>query len=99
MQQRQREERLRETHDPREAHQQQNAGDERERKPQATGLLLLRERKFSGENRDEDDVIDPENDFQSGEREQRNPNRRISEPVHMRRISYARKSSIASALE
>jgi hypothetical protein len=43
--------------------------------------LILRE--LPGEDRDEDDVVDAEDDLEHGEREQSDPRVWVGEPVHV----------------
>ena len=78
----QREQRLRQPHDPREAHQEQDSRDERERETELARLRLLFLRQLAGENRDEDDVVDAEHDLERREREEGNPDLRIAKPFH-----------------
>ena len=55
---RQREQRFGQSHEPRQAHQQQHAGDQRQTEPEPPGPGLLGGRQFARQDRDEDDVID-----------------------------------------
>jgi hypothetical protein len=82
-----REERPRELHDPGDAEQQQDARDERPRQPQRAGLGLLLGRQLTGENGDENDVVDAEHDLEHRQREQGNPRLRIGNPIeHVRTV-------------
>jgi hypothetical protein len=40
------------------------------------------DRQLVGQNRDEDQVVDPQNDFQQDQRPQSRPCRRIDQPLH-----------------
>jgi len=66
------EQRLGEPHDPGEREQQHNAHGHRAAEPDRPSALLLFLRQLADEDRDEYDVIDPENYFEKGEGEQRN---------------------------
>jgi hypothetical protein len=46
-------------------------------------FFLLVGGKFSRENRDEDDVVDAEDQFENGKRQQSDPGIRVSQPFHM----------------
>ena len=70
---RERRERLRQTRDPRQREEQQQPRDERHRQAELARLLLLLARKPAGENRDEDEVVDAEDDLEQREREHGDP--------------------------
>src|SRR5687767_2948978 len=74
--------RLCQADDPRERKEQQDAGDHGAEEPQAPRAWLLFLRQFPRENRDEDDVVDAKDDLEERQRQERNPDLRISQPVH-----------------
>jgi hypothetical protein len=80
---RHREQRCRQSHDPRQAHQEQDARHERECESQLARLGLLLRRQLVRQDRDENHVINPENNLQGREREQRDPDLRVGEPFHI----------------
>ena len=49
---------------------------------EATRLPLVAGRKLAAEDGDEDDVVDPENDLESAERQKADPSVGVSEPMH-----------------
>jgi hypothetical protein len=50
--------------------------------------LLLRSRQFAGEDRDEDDVVDAENDFEKRERRQAKQALRCEKRIHYQNVSF-----------
>lgn len=75
--------RIREGHEPR--HDGKKAETHRERKPEAhvKGLVLLGRRELFGDDGDEDEIVDPENDFKNDEREKTDPDGRIKQKFHV----------------
>jgi hypothetical protein len=59
-----------------------DAHEHRAQQADQAGPLLLRGRQLSGEDRDEDDVVDAEDDLERRQRRQRNPDLRVGHPVH-----------------
>ena len=78
----QREQHLRQAHHPGDRAQQNHPRDQRQTEAELPRLVLLRQRQFARQDRNEDHIVDAEHDLQRREREERNPNLRISEPVH-----------------
>jgi hypothetical protein len=68
--------------DPGKREQEQNAHDHREGQPDLPRLLLFRGRELVGQDRDEGDVVDPENDFEEREGKKSDPGPRVREPFH-----------------
>jgi hypothetical protein len=77
-----REERRRQAHHPRDREQQADAHDQREPEPQPPGERLLLARELVGEDRQEDDVVDPEDDLHRGEREEADQGLGLEEIEH-----------------
>ena len=61
------------THDPREAKEQTEAHEERQRKAQRAGCGLLMRGQLVGREREKDDVVDAEYDFEASERRKAGP--------------------------
>ena len=59
-----------EAHDPTDAQQQQHAHDHRQQQADHAGLVLPLGGQPIGQHRDKDDVVDPQYDFENGERHQ-----------------------------
>src|SRR5262249_47515156 len=76
------EERRREPDDPAEREEQQDAGDHGEREAGLAGLFALIRRQLAGEDRDEDDVVDAENDLEHRKRDKADPRLRVRQPFH-----------------
>ena len=68
---RDREERRGQLHDPGDRQQQQDAHHHRRHQPDPAGALLLGRRQLAGEDRDEDHVVDAEDDLEHGQRDER----------------------------
>jgi hypothetical protein len=62
--------------------QQQDAGRHGCGQPQRAGAGALRLGKPAGEDRDEDDVVDAQDDFQAGEGQQGDPGLGVGDPLH-----------------
>ncbi len=73
-------ERSRETHDPGQREQQQDAGTHGEGQTQNAGALALRLGQTADQNGDKDDVIDAQHDFEQGQGGERYPGRGIQNP-------------------
>src|SRR5437879_5386674 len=65
------EQRPRESHHPRDREEQPDADAQREREPEPPRRILLPRGQPPGEDRDEDDVVDAEDDFERGQRRER----------------------------
>ena len=59
-----REERLGQSHDPCKGKKEKDSGDHGQTETDDPGLPLFPLRKFPGQDRDKDDVVDAENDFE-----------------------------------
>ena len=57
------------------------AHNHRQRKSEIAGFGLLESRQFSGKNRDEDDIVDAKNNFQSEQCRKSNPCLRVRYPI------------------
>ena len=64
--------------------EQQDPRPHREREPDRAGARLLGIGEFAGENRDEDDVVDAEDDLERREGEEGDPGFGGGKPVHGR---------------
>src|SRR5690606_20888163 len=75
------EERFGEAHDPRQGEQERNAAEkgEGEANRARSGLLVLW--KSSRKDRDEDDVVDSQDDLEGGQRAESDPGLRVGDPV------------------
>src|SRR5690606_21221219 len=69
-------------HDPGDRQQQQDPRAHRQRQTEEArlGLLLLGQARY--QDRDEDDVVDTEDDFQGGQGQERDPDFRAAQPFH-----------------
>src|SRR5690606_20249508 len=67
------EERPREPHDPGNAEEQRQPGDERASEPEPAGAGSLLRRQPPGQDRNEDDVVDAENDLERRQRQEADP--------------------------
>src|SRR6266480_2232138 len=76
------EQRPREPHDAGEREQQEDARHHGEREAHGTGARLLAGGQLTGQDRDEDDVVDAEDDLEHRQREQRDPGFGRGEPGH-----------------
>ena len=70
-------ERRSERDEPRHDREERQAQKERKPKPDVDGSILLMKRELFRQNGDEDEVVDPENDFKNDEGEQSGPKGRI----------------------
>src|SRR5687767_9154001 len=70
------------SHDPRDRQQQRNAREHRQRQPDRATTRLLILRQPPDKNRNENDVVDPENDLERGQRRKRQPDLRIRQNLH-----------------
>ena len=70
--------------DPGKEEQEDDAHDHRQSQTDHAALLSLILGESARENRDEDDVVDPQDDFQRGQGHQRDPGLRFSDPFHGR---------------
>ena len=77
-----REQRGGEPQNPAQRKQQGNAHEHGQRQANETRLSPLLQRQFVNQNGDKDDVVNAEHDFEHGERQQRDPDLRIEEPLH-----------------
>ncbi len=77
-----REERLRQPHDPGDGEEEEDPRDEGQPEADPVGALLALLRELPDEDRDEDDVVDPEDELEGGERQERDPSLRFEDPVH-----------------
>src|SRR5690606_28524308 len=68
--------------DPGDGEEQEDPNHHRQTKPEVAGSRLLFLGQLPREDRDEDDVVDPEHHFQQGEGEQGDPRVRVGEPFH-----------------
>src|SRR5829696_6694654 len=84
-----REQRRRQAYYPRNRHQQQNAHHHRGHQPGAPRLQLIRRRQLARQDRDEDDVVDAENDFEEGERDEREQAVGGQEGVHVSKLTIS----------
>ena len=78
----QREQGLGEVHDPGDGQEQQNPRPHRDRQPEGAGALLLRLGQPARENRNEDDVVDAEDDLERREGEEGDPGFGGGDPGH-----------------
>ena len=67
---------------PGEAAEQQDAGEERQAQTNLARLGLLIRRQFSGQDGNEDDVVDAQDYFEHRERQQTDPDFGVGKPVH-----------------
>ena len=67
---------------PGERDQQQDPGPHRHQQTQPAGTRLLRLGQLAGQDRDEDDVVDPQHDFECRKGRQRDPRLGGGEPFH-----------------
>jgi hypothetical protein len=72
----------RQAHHPAEREQEQQARQHREAQPQLAGLVALLGRQAADQDRDEDDVVDAQDDFQGGEHREGDPDVRVEKDVH-----------------
>ena len=63
--------------------QQPDAHHERGSQAELAGACSLSGRQLAGHDRDEDDVVDPENDLEGGQRQQRDPRFGAGEKFHV----------------
>ena len=80
------EQRPREPHDAGEGEQQEDARHHGEREAHGTGARLLAGGQLTGQDRDENDVVDAEDDLEHREREQRDPGFGGGEPLQLYRM-------------
>ncbi|MNO94906.1 hypothetical protein D3C76_865350 [compost metagenome] len=69
-------------HHPGDRQQQQDARAHRQRQAEEARFRLLRGGQAGNQDRDEDDVVDAEDDFQGSQGKKGNPDFRASEPFH-----------------
>jgi hypothetical protein len=74
-------ERRRQPHHPRDGQQQAKPGDHRQRQAQAAGPLTLLFAELTGEDRDEDDVVDAEDDLEHRQRQKGHPALDAGHPI------------------
>lgn len=77
------EKRPRQRDDPRDRKQQQQAHDERKRQADHSRLLALVRRQLVGKDRDEDEIVDAEHDFENDKGDEADPYIRICEEFHV----------------
>src|SRR5262245_7980802 len=73
--------RLREPSEPDDGEEQRDARDHRERKPADARRVALLRRQPPDENRDEDDVVDAENDLEQRQRDECDPGLWVGEQL------------------
>lgn len=78
------EQRLGEGHHPRDARQQAQAHQQRQRQAEDPGAVAQVRRQLVGEDRDEHQVVDAEDDLQHDQGRQAEPGSRVSYPFHVR---------------
>ena len=78
------EERFGQTHHPGNRQQQRDADEHRQRQADLARPLPVPRAQLSGQDRNEDDVVDTEDDFENGQRPERNPSSRRWRPSRMR---------------
>ena len=69
-------------HDPGDREQQQDPRAHGQGQAEEARLRLLGRRQAPDQDRDEDDVVDAEDDFQGGQGQERDPDFRTGEPFH-----------------
>ena len=80
----QRHERPRQAHHPDDRQQQRDADEHREEQAHPPGALALAGGQLPRHDRDEDDVVDAEDDLQDGERQESGPSLGRGHPLHGR---------------
>jgi hypothetical protein len=68
--------------DPGEGKEQEDTGQHCQAETDDASPFLLLAGQFVGQDRDEHNVVDPENDLEQGERSKANPRLRVGDPVH-----------------
>src|SRR5690606_20156425 len=71
-----------EADDPRQSEQKEYASDHGQREADRAGSSLLLRRQLPRQDRDEDDIVDTEDDLERCEREERDPHRGVGYPAH-----------------
>ena len=70
-------------HDPREGEQQGHAADQSQGEAEKACPRLFGVRQARSQDRNENDVVDPENDFERGQGDERNPALGVGNPIHV----------------
>jgi len=89
-------ERCGEPDNPRERDQQSDAHEHREKQAEAARQFPVLPRQLVDEDRNEDDVVDAEHQFQRGERGERDPGLRVEEQFHQRRFYQSLRKPIVA---
>ena len=89
------EQRRRQSHDPGDRQQQQDPGPHRQPQAESACGVALRLGQATDQDRDEDDVVDAQNDFKRGERRQRYPRVRIGDPIEHESLPFKARTRIA----